>query len=146
MSKKEISLVVLLVVIATTYVCFFTTWFKPKKIGIFHTARQTTRMMRRIHNHDLPYVLFGLEGRYRLTDVKVVALDKFNADPNTSPVWHLISDSNSVWVQQFAYGQRIGGMKPAFEGERPDGLETNVTYRLFVIAGRATGFNDFTIQ
>jgi len=62
-----------------------------------------------------------------------------------SPVWHLISDSNSVPVKVFSYGQGIRGMKPAVAGSRAQPLETNVAYRLLVTAGKAKGQHDFEI-
>jgi hypothetical protein len=147
MNKKQTWLFAALVVVATVYVCFFTNWFKPKTIKIFDTSRQTMRRVRRNRgNGDLPYVLFGLEGRFKLTEVKVVPLASFQTNSDTPPVWHLVSDSNSPPVQQFVYGQRIRGMKPAFSGAEPEDLQTNVMYRLIVSAGRIKGQHDFEIQ
>lgn len=143
MTKKDICLVALLVVLATVYVCLFTNWFKPKTIKIGYTARQLRYYRTR---KDLPDVLFLMEGTFRLTDVKVVPLASFQADPHTVPLWHLISDSNSIPVQRFAYGQHIRGMKAALRGAQAQELETNVTYRLFVSAGNTKGYDDFEIQ
>lgn len=147
MNKKQNWLIAALVVVAVVYVYFFTNWFKPKTIKIFDTSRQTMRRVRRFRgDDDLPYVLFGMEGRFRLTEIKVVPLASFQTNSDTPPVWHLVSDSNSPPVQQFVYGQRIRGMKPAFAGDEPGDLETNVMYRLFVSAGRIKGQHDFEIQ
>jgi hypothetical protein len=147
MNKKQTWLIAALVVVAAIYVCFFTNWFKPKTIKIFDTSRQT---MRRVRRHggdtDLPYVLFGMEGRFKLTEVKVVPLANFQTNADTPPVWHLVSDSNSPPVQQFVYGQRIRGMKPAFSGAEPEDLQTNIMYRLLVSAGKVKGQHDFEIQ
>ena len=144
MTKKNLWLFAALAVVAATYVCFFTSWFKPKTIGIFDTSRQLRRFR---HRGELPYVLFGFEnGSFRITEIKVVPLADFQKNPNAPSVWHLVSDSNSVPVQQFVYGQRIRGMRPAFTGDAPQDLETNVTYRLFVAAGNEKGFHDFKIK
>ena len=94
----------------------------------------------------MPNIMFGLNGQYRLTEVKVVPLAQFQSNPNTPSLWHLISDSNSVPVQRFVYGQRIRGMRPQFKNEEIQDLETNVVYRLFVTAGGVKGFNDFQIR
>ena len=106
--------------------------------------------MRRVRRNrgdtDLPYVLFGLEGRFKLTEIKVVPLASFQTNSDTPPVWHLVSDSNSPPVQQFTYGQRIRGMKPAFVGAEPEDLETNIMYRLLLSAGKFKGQHDFEIQ
>ena len=133
-----------LVVVATVYVCFFTDWFRPKKITLFDTSRPMQHFRGR---KDLPFIMFGItEGKLKLTEVKVVPLDSYQKNPATSPVWHLISDSNSIPVQRFVYGQRIWGMKPFVTGLMPQPLETNVTYRLFVVAGRVKGEHDFEIK
>ncbi|HSY44093.1 MAG TPA: hypothetical protein VK811_09275 [Candidatus Acidoferrum sp.] len=148
MNKKQNWLIAAFVILAALYVCFFTNWFKSKTIKIFDTSRQTMRQVRhhRGEDADLPYVLFGMEGKFKLTEIKVVSLASFQTNPNTPPLWHLISDSNSTPVQQFTYGQRIRGMKPAFAGAEPEDLETNVMYRLIVSAGKIKGQHDFEIQ
>jgi hypothetical protein len=51
-----------------------------------------------------------------------------------------------VPVKSFFYGQFIGGMKPAIKGVRPEPLETNVTYRLFLTAGKIKGEHDFELK
>jgi hypothetical protein len=147
MHKKQTWLIAVFIVLAAIYVCFFTSWFKPKTIRIFDTSRHLVDRPWRNHgNQDLPYVLFGLEGRFKLTEIKVVPLASFQTNSGTPPVWHLVSDSNSPPVQQFTYGQHIRGMKPAFSGAEPEDLETNVMYRLLLSAGRIKGQHDFKIQ
>lgn len=144
MTKKNLWLFTGLAALAIIYVCFFTNWFKPKTIGIFDTAREVRRFRNR---GELPYILFGFEnGNFRLTEIKVVSLTNFQSNSRAPTVWHLVSDSNSVPLQQFVYGQHIRGMRPAFSGDQPQDLETNVTYRLFVIAGRYKGFHDFKVR
>jgi hypothetical protein len=143
MTKKNIWLISLLLVLVGIYICFFTDWFKPHTIKILDTERQ----LRRFHTrNDLPYVLFVMEGRFQLTELKVVSLADYQKNSETPPLWHLVSDSNSVPVKAFVYGQHIHGMKPAFEGEDPQPLDTNVVYRLFVSAGGIKGSHDFKIR
>lgn len=143
MDKKSTPLVIVLLALVLVYVIFFTDWFKPHRITLFYSTRQIEYFRAR---GELPYILFGLEGTYRLTEVKVVSLDDFEKNPNASPVWHLISQSNSVPIKMFTYGQHIHGMRPAISGDRPENLETNEIYRLFVSAGRATGQIDFKLK
>jgi len=144
MTKKNLWLLAALAVLATVYVCFFTTWFKPKHILIFDTSRQLRRFRNR---QDLPYILFGFSsGKLQLTDVKVVPLAHFQANPNTPALWHLVSDSNSIPVQEFIYGQRIRGMRLAKAGEQPQMLDTNVPYLLLVTSGHLTGTHEFTLH
>jgi hypothetical protein len=61
-------------------------------------------------------------------------------------LWHLVSDSNSVPVKTFFYGEYIRGMRPNLKGAGPEALQTNVTYRMFVRAGKAAGQHDFDLQ
>ena len=81
-----------------------------------------------------------------LTEIKAVPLAAWQADPNTQPVWHLVSDSGTERVNSFVYGQPIRGLKPAVAGARPQPLETNITYRLFLTAGKFKGQHDFELK
>jgi hypothetical protein len=143
MDKKNTLLVIVLLALLSVYVIFFTDWFKPQVIKLFYSTRAIEYMHAR---EDLPYVLFGMEGRYRLTEIKVVSLDDLKNHPGAPALWHLVSKSTSPPIQRFTYGERIYGMKPEFKGEQPQDLVTNVTYRLFVAAGRAKGQIDFKIK
>jgi hypothetical protein len=131
-------------VLAVVYACLFTGWFKPQTIEIYHTLRPSGRVPQT--RRDAPANLsFGLAGRLKLTEIKVVPLAEWQTNQSAPPVWHLVSDSNSAPVNVFSYGQRIRGMKPAVAGRRPQPLETNVAYRLFVSAGKIKGQHDFEI-
>jgi len=143
MTKKNILLIAVLLALIAVYAVFFTDWFKTKTIRIFYTNRQVEYVRAR---RDVPYILFGLEGRYRLTEVRVVSLADYQKNPNASSLWHLVSDSNSIPVKEFIYGQHIHGMRPALAGENPQTLETNVVYHLIVSAGRIKGEKDFSIK
>lgn len=143
MDKKNTLLVLVLLALVSIYAIFFTDWFKPRVIKMFYTTRPIEHFRAR---EDLPYILFGLEGRYRLTEVKVVSLDDFQKNPDATPVWHLVSDSNSVPIKMFTYGEHIHGMRSKFKGGQPQDLVTNETYRLFVAAGGAKGQIDFKVK
>ncbi len=143
MTKRDTCLVLILVILAGVYAFCFTDWFKTKTIKIFSTSRHIQYARAR---NDLPYVLFGMEGTYRLTEIKVVPLVDFQKSPSASPVWHLISTSNSIPIKEFTYGQHIHGMKPAITGEEPQDLATNVMYHLMVTDGHIKGAHDFQIK
>jgi hypothetical protein len=131
-------------VLAVAYACLFTGWFKPKTIEIYHTLRPAGYVMQ--NRRDVPATLsFGLGGRFQLTEIKVVSLTEWQTNHGVPPVWHLVSDSNSVPLNVFSYGQRIRGMKPAVAGARAQPLGTNVAYRLFVTADKIKGQHDFEI-
>ena len=148
MNKKNLILSVLVVILAAVYVYFFTDWFKSKPLEIFHTSRSipNARYGPRVQagNAKTAVVEFGLTGGpSRLTEVKVVALDEWKTNPTALPMWHLISDSNSLPVERFPYGVAIAGMKPAVGNDWPKPLDPNVAYRIFVTAGSRRGEHDF---
>ena len=88
-------------------------------------------------------VSFTLDGKYRLSSIKVVELSAYLTNKYVTPVWHLISKTNSAPVRGFLYGLPIPGMAPALPDSKPKNLLPNVAYRLFVEAGRAKGNQDF---
>ena len=138
---------IVLIALAGVYVFYFTDWFKPQIIHISHTSR-AIRM--RLHNNGaspatVP-ITFGLEPQCRLTEIKVVPLAAWQTNQNVMPVWHLIADTNSVPIKIFVYGQRIRGLKPEVPGAHAEPLQPDVTYRLFVSAGKAKGQHDFEVK
>jgi hypothetical protein len=148
MTKKNWLLMIALVGLAGVYIFYFTDWFKPQIIHISHTSRPN-RLRLRNNNAARPEttpVTFDLEPQCRPAEIKVVPLAAWQTNQNVMPVWHLIADSNSVPVKLFAYGQRIRGMKPEVPGARAEPLQPDVTYRLFVTAGKAKGQHDFEVK
>ena len=136
-----------MVTLAAAYAVWFTDWFRPAIIKISHTHRELHSKQRRAPaGAALPNLTFGVNRPVRFTDLKVVPLAAYETNKSALPVWHLVSDSNSVPVKSFSYGQWIGGMRPAIKGVRPAPLETNVTYRLFVTAGKIRGEHDFVLK
>ena len=141
MTKKNLFLVLTAVALAAVYVIYFTDWLKPKTVQIFHASRNLRPNLQR--GGALPSLIFGVNRQFKFTELKVVPLAGFQTNKNVLPLWHLVSDSNSVPVKTFFYGQMIRGMKPAIKGTHPASLEPNTTYRLFVVAGNVKGEHDF---
>src|SRR3954465_10964228 len=139
MNKRNLISIAALVAVVAVYLIFFTDWFKPKKIEIFHTARVAANMRMgprvKAGAGNTRLIQFGLGGTFQLTEIKVVPLEQWKTNPATLPVWHLVSDSNSIPVKTFPYGVALRGMKPAVGAMWPKPLETNMTYRLFLSAG-----------
>lgn len=148
MTNKNIFLLGLAAALAMVYAVYFTDWFRPKTVKIFHVDR--TLRVRATHAgapaRTIPVLIFGLNRVLKLTEVKVVEADDFKTNRNALPVWHLVSDSNSVALTEFRYGQAIPGMKAAVKGVRPEPLETNVPYLLLLAAGKVKGEHDFMIS
>ena len=148
MNKRNLFLVAIALVLAGVYAVYFTDWFKPKIIHITHTSRMMTRRRAVRPNANAGYrrrfqSLLYSSWPYKITEIKVVPAATLQTNNDAHPVWHLISDSNSVPVKIFLYGQRIQGMKFAVAGMRAEPLQPGVTYRLFVTDGSAKGQHDF---
>jgi hypothetical protein len=142
MTKKQWLLVAVALALALLYVHYFTDWFKPKVIRISYTERFLTSRSR----SSQPMVLFGFEGQScRLSEIKVVPLAAWQTNQSAAPVWHLTANSRSAPVQFFQYGQNLPGMASADLRARPEPLQSNVVYRLFVRAGSVNGQCDFQL-
>ena len=144
MTIKNWMLIIFAAVLAGVFAVYFTDWFQPKVVQIFHTYRNLNPRPHR--EGALPALNFGLNRPLRLTELTVVPLAAWETNRHTLPLWHLVTGSNSIPMKQFFYGQPIGGMKPAILGTHSQPLETNVTYRLFIKAGKVTGQHDFELK
>ena len=140
MNRKGIILITVAVLLAITYIQFFSDWFSSPRIQIIPQVRPIRALQ------TIPSVLpvsFILRGSYKLTRVKVVELGVFQTNKYVAPVWHLISKTNSPPIQGLTYGLPIPGMVLANSNAPPQELLPHITYRLFVEAGRAKGDVDF---
>jgi hypothetical protein len=145
MTKNNWMLAILAVVLATVYVIYFTDWFRPKTVTLFHTYRDLGVRAAR-QQGALPALRFSSNRQLQYTEIKVVSCADMATNKNPFALWHLISETNSVPVKWFFYGQWIGGMHPAVKGTHPQVLETNVMYRLLITAGKITGQHDFELK
>ncbi len=142
MTKKNVWLLLFLVVLTGFYLAYFTDWFHSPIIHISHTIRQSH--FRPQNKVPATLVIFGLEPRgLRLNTIKVVDLDAYEKNPETLPVWQLISDTRSMPVHEIVYGQGIRGMHPLVAGRGATPLLEGRVYRIFISAGRAKGVHDF---
>jgi anti-sigma-K factor RskA len=144
MTKKNIALVFLLIGLVVVYAVWFTDWFQATPLKISYTTRNMDRLEAR--GAALPGLRFRVNPQVRFKELKVVPLAAYATNQNALPVWHLVSDSNSVPVDEFSYGFTIRGMRSAIKGMSAEALETNVTYRLFINAGRSKGQKDFELK
>ncbi len=142
--KRNRFLIVGAFLLAAVYAVYFTDWFKPKTLQIHHIYRDLSARPPR--DGMLPALIFGLNRPCRLTEIKVVPLAAYQINQSILPLWHLVSDSNSVPVNVFFYGQRIRGLKPEVPGTHAQPLTNGVTYRLIVTAGKFRGEHDFELK
>lgn len=120
-------------------------WFARDRIQIYDRSRPVRAVFRRGSPDDsaIDPIVFGFDRKLKLTMLKVVALSALETNKYPLPVWHLVSDSNSLPIKAFTYGMRIPGMRPAVEGVRPVPLEPGEKYRLLIEAGPLKEQHDF---
>jgi hypothetical protein len=123
-------------------------WFRPQQIEIYHRIAKNRPMRggKNIQNPNAVFVTFGLDRKCTLTEVKVLSVAALATNENPYPLWHLVSDTNSVPLKGFTYGERIRGMRPFVKGAPPQALESNVTYRLLITADGKRGQHDFSLN
>jgi hypothetical protein len=137
MSRKNIILVLCALVLAGIYVYFFTDWFAPPDIQITNMIRPNPAAGRRFGRRDAPRpsshtVSFAINRRVALKEVKVIPASDVATNKYPHPIWHLVSESNSVPTKALLYGMPLRGMRPAVKGAWADPLEPNTAYKLYL--------------
>jgi hypothetical protein len=140
MTKKYWLLVALAVILGGISLYLNKDWFARDTIQIIHLAGRGQHAQ----EGSVAPIVFGLNRKFKLTSVEVIPVGDPSAKKLSHPIWHLISDSNSVPIKGFTYGQYIHGMRPEINGAQADPLEPGVQYRLLVQAGSLKGEHDFT--
>ena len=122
--------------------------FAKDNIHIYHRSRPgRAALFRRKHadpSATINPIVFGFDRKLKLKSLKVIPMSAIETNKYPHPIWHLISESNSVAIKDFSYGTTIPGMHPAVEGAIPDPLEPNVAYRLEIESGPLKADHDFT--
>ncbi len=145
MTKNGIFLSVVAVLLAAAYVYFFTDFFNKQTIQIITQIRpgRPSAIPRAGDESQVYPVSFAFDGKYKLTSVKVISTEDLATNKYATPVWHLISDSNSIPTKSFLYGQRIPGMKPAIPRTKPEPLQPDVPYTLMIETKSIKGQTNF---
>jgi hypothetical protein len=147
MAKKQWILLAIFVLLVVVFIYAFTTWGRRPAMQISHDANSKQKgvgLRVREGAINTAIMTFNFDRPYQFTEIKVVRLADWQTNKSALPLWHLISDSNSVPTKKFKYGMAVAGMKPVVANAWPEPLETNVTYRLFLTAGSVKGQHDFT--
>jgi hypothetical protein len=145
MTKNGIVLSIIAVILAAVYVAYFTDWFRKDGIQIIPTVRpgSVSAIPRDPDEAPVHRVSFALDGKYKLTTVKVLVTAELATNKYATPLWHLVSDSNSVPTKSIVYGYPIKGMKPSVPRARPEPLLANVEYTLVLEAGKTRSQTNF---
>jgi hypothetical protein len=149
MTKKQWMLVALAVVLGSVSLYLNRDWFAKDDIHIFHRSLSqglgfSRRNRARASDAPTNPVLFGFGRKLKLKAVKVIPVSDIATNKFPHAIWHMISESNSVPVKEFAYGAPIPGMHPALKGVVADPLEPGVQYRLFIETEGRKAEHDFT--
>jgi hypothetical protein len=149
MKRKKILVVgTTLLLVVGVYAYVYRDWFHPTDMQIYHRPSAGRAVGGQARANRVPAgaaVAFGFDRAYVLKDVEIVDVEALKTNRAAVPLWHLVSDSNSVPVKGFIYGERIRGMRPFVKGMRAESLQSNVTYRLIVKTDRLKGQHDFKI-
>ena len=152
MSKKQISILLVLVVLAGAAAYLLKDWFKPESIQISCLIRPAPPGRRpQPSGTDAPSgkpgynVAFAFNHKLALTAIKVFPLADAMTNKYPRPLWSLASPSNSVPTKSIVYGDRIRGLPPVVKGATADPLEAGGAYRLVIEAGDVKAQQDFQI-
>jgi hypothetical protein len=145
MTKKNIFLIALVLLLAGLSLYLNRDWFRAQPIQIGdRSVPPRGGMIRRDQKATANPVIFFLNRPLKLTAVKVIAVADIQTNKYPEALWELKTDSNSVPVKDFVYGANIRGMNPAIKGATPALLEPGIPYRLLIEAGSVKAQHDFT--
>lgn len=122
-------------------------WFAKDTIQIYDRSRPARTLPwagKRDSESKVDPLIFGFSASLKLKTLKVIPLSAIATNEFPHPLWHLVSDSNSVPVKSLFYGQPIRGMRPAVKGAIAEPLEPGTGYRLVIEAESFKGHHDFT--
>ena len=146
MTKKSWMLVAAAILLGAGSIYLNKDWFAKDRIQIFdrsRPARGPLASRRSAANPAINPILFGFDRSVRLTSLKVIPVSEIQTNKYPHPIWHLVTESNSVPIKEFFYDARIRGMHPAVKGAQADPLEPGVKYRLIVEVGSQKAEHDF---
>ena len=144
MTRNNYLMIAVLGGLVVLYAIYFADWFRPKTFKVSHVVRNLRAGPAR--PGMMPSLIFVMGREMQLKDVRLFVDDDFKTNKYPVSLWHLVSDSNSIPLESFFYGQYIRGMRPDIKGERARDLETNVMYRLIVKEGKFTGEHEFKLE
>jgi hypothetical protein len=147
MTRKLWTTIVLTLALGSISLYLNKDWFAKDNIQITHRSRAAraglSGRQRPTAMDAVNPILFGFDRKLKLKLIQVIPVRDIETNKYPHPIWHLISDSNSVPIETFVYGQPISGMRLAVQGATADPLEPGTKYRLLVEANAFKGAHDF---
>ncbi|MEO6335656.1 MAG: hypothetical protein ABIP71_02395 [Verrucomicrobiota bacterium] len=126
------------IILGAIYAYLFTDWFAEKKIQIKYRI-----LPGRGAAGGVEPIMFYLEKEYPITSIKVISLADAATNKYPHALWELVSQSNSVPVTDFIYGENPAGMKAKIAGLAAEALAPNGKYRIFLETTKLKGEKDF---
>jgi hypothetical protein len=139
--RTKTILLVLAVLLGGILVYLNGDWFRRRPIQITHRFHAFGG---RFDTAGVAPLMFEFNARVKLTSVKVVPLCDILTNKFAHPLWHMVSESNSVPTRGFLYGMDIPGMQPALPGVA-EPLDPSQKYRLLIEAGSLKAQHDFDL-
>jgi hypothetical protein len=133
MTKRSLILIGVAVVLGLVY-AWYSDFFRAPEIDILAQVRPSRKSRAPAGDTPVDPVSFAFRQKISLASVRVVSAEDEKTNKFPHELWHLISDSNSVPVKVISYGESIRGMKPKVPRARPEPLEPDVIYRLYIQA------------
>jgi hypothetical protein len=150
MTSKQWTLVMVALVAAGICLYFNRDWFASEHIQISHRARAggLARFRKRpqAQAQNAAPLMFEFDRKLKLTSVQVLPVSDIETNKYPQPIWHLVSDSNSVPTKGFQYGIDLPGMRPARKGVVASPIEPGIKYRLLIQAGSLKASHDFALE
>jgi hypothetical protein len=146
MTRKQWTLIALAVLLGGVSLYLNKDWFATDNIHIYHRSRPGGGFFRRSKRPEpaaVNPIFFSFDRKLKLTSLKVIPVQEIETNKYPHPIWHLVSDSNSIPVLDLTYGIPIHGMRPNVKGATPDPLIPGVKYRLLIEAGSLKAEHDF---
>ncbi len=148
MTKKNIFLIVLTLLLVGFFLYLNRDWFVSEKVQISHRSGPPLRFSRfgRQNNNKQVVIplFFEFNRKLKLTSVKVIPVSAIESNKYPHPIWEMVPIFQPVATKGFEYGAAIPGMKPTVQGAVPDPLQPGVKYRLVIEAGSLKVEHDFT--
>src|ERR1051325_6938409 len=138
MARKNWMLVALVVILGGISLYLNRDWFAGDNIHISHRSLPPRpglfKRKRPVPVDDSPVnpVTFGFDRKLKLTSVQVFVLSAIETNKYALPIWHLVSESNSVPTKDLTYGAPVKGMHSKVPKATPDQLQPGEKNRLMI--------------
>ncbi len=146
MQNRTPKLLIAAFLLAIAYASFFSDWFRTQNIRIIVQNRPIPQRPDPKRTTDLDPVYpisFAFDDKYELTSLRVVKTSELRTEKFPTPLWHVISETNSRPTKAIVYGVAPAGMHPAVEDAVPQPLEAGTSYTLLIQAGKRDGSTNF---